>query len=100
MRKKVYLTKLPDGRIKIPTFFAEFMRNPRTKKRYSQSHLTRINQGERELSIDAAIQVLHLFRSYGHEVSLTDLLPYLRGLKVYLCPQKDSTPEADSARAK
>jgi len=84
-------------RLKIPNFFADYMVNAHTGEAYHRSHLLRVNSGERPLSVDAAIQVVHLFRLHGHtDVTLVDILPSAAKMIPYLCPEKSQKNPTNS----
>lgn len=89
-----------DGRVKIPVSFADYMVNPHTGEAYHRSHLTRVNSGERPLGLDAALQVIHLFRLHGHEVGILEIVPSLAKLIPYLCPEKNQKNPKKSGKGK
>jgi hypothetical protein len=65
-------------RVKIPVRFAKILE-------INKSHLVRVNQGKRNLSLEKAVQVVDLFREEGREVHLFDILPWLKNLEPYFC---------------
>jgi hypothetical protein len=80
-QEKVLTVKKIDGRVIIPVKFAKLLG-------LDKSHIVRVNQGNRQLSIDAAMEVVALFQAHGVNVHITEILPRLKKLKPYLCPEK------------
>lgn len=64
--------------IKIPLKFAPLLE-------VSKSHLVRVNQGERNLSIEKALKVVDLFKAEGKDINLLQILQELKILIPYLC---------------
>jgi len=75
------INKFPQSegdRVKIPMRFALFMGR-------DKSHLVRVNQGLRNLSLDSAARAVELFMADGQSVTIFDVLPSLKKFKRYLC---------------
>jgi hypothetical protein len=51
----------------------------------SKTHLIRVNQGVRNLSIDSAAKAVDLFQKEGRKVTIYQILPPLLKFKPYLC---------------
>jgi len=64
--------------IKIPLKFAPLLE-------VSKSHLVRVNQGERNLSIEKAVKAVDLFKIAGMDIHILQILPELKILIPYLC---------------
>lgn len=83
--------KPEDGRVKIPLRFALGLKLDR-------SHLVRVNQGARKLSLDSAALAVDLFKKEGKQVTIYQILPHLLKFKPYFCQgcnkrgKKDSDP--------
>ena len=65
-------------RVKIPMRFALLMGR-------DKSHLVRVNQGLRNLSLDSAARAVELFMADGQPVTIFDVLPSLTKFKRYFC---------------
>ena len=50
-----------------------------------KSHLVRVNQGLRNLSLDSAARAVELFMADGQSVTIFDVLPSLKKFKRYFC---------------
>ena len=75
------INKFPQSegdRVKIPMRFALLMGR-------DKSHLVRVNQGLRNLSLDSAARAVELFMADGQSVSIFDVLPSLKKFKRYFC---------------
>jgi hypothetical protein len=66
------------SRIKIPMSFVKSLD-------LDKSHVVRVNQGKRNLSIESAATVVDLFKANGQAVSIFDVLPFLNKFKPYFC---------------
>lgn len=67
-----------EGRVKIPVRFAKDVN-------LSKSHLVRVNQGKRNLTVAAAAEIVELFKAKGVEVHIFQLIPRLKKFKPYFC---------------
>lgn len=80
-----------DGRLKIPLRFAPGLK-------LDKSHLVRVNQGARKLSLDSAALAVDLFKKEGKQVTIYQILPHLLKFKPYFCQgsskqgKKDRSP--------
>ena len=75
------INKFPQSegdRVKIPMRFALLMGR-------DKSHLVRVNQGLRNLSLDSAARAVELFMADGQPVTIFDVLPSLKKFKRYFC---------------
>jgi hypothetical protein len=75
------INKFPQSegdRVKIPMRFALLMGR-------DKSHLVRVNQGLRNLSLDSAARAVELFMADGQSVTIFDVLPSLKKFKRYFC---------------
>jgi len=75
------INKFPQSegdRVKIPMRFALPMGR-------DKSHLVRVNQGLRNLSLDSAARAVELFMADGQSVTIFDVLPSLKKFKRYFC---------------
>ena len=75
------INKFPQSegdRVKIPMRFALLMGR-------DKSHLVRVNQGLRNLSLDTAAIAVDLFLAEGQSVTIFDVLPSLNKFKRYFC---------------
>jgi hypothetical protein len=75
------INKFPQSegdRVKIPMRFALLMGR-------DKSHLVRVNQGLRNLSLDSAARAVELFMADGKPVTIFDVLPSLKKFKRYFC---------------
>jgi len=79
---------LANDRIKIPMRFALAMGR-------SKTHLVRVNQGVRKLSIDSAAKVVDLFKKEGRQVTIYQVLPSLLEFKTYFCQGCDQAQGSD-----
>jgi hypothetical protein len=79
---------LENDRIKIPMRFALAMGR-------SKTHLVRVNQGVRKLSIDSAAKAVDLFKKEGQQVTIYQVLPSLLEFKPYFCQGCDKAQGSD-----
>jgi hypothetical protein len=75
---KKLLPSIKGSCVKIPLKFAKDLD-------LDKSHLVRVNQGKRNLSIDSAAAAVDLFESGGLPVTIYEVLPYLKKFKRYFC---------------
>jgi hypothetical protein len=73
-------------RVKIPMRFAMLMGR-------DKSHLVRVNQGNRNLSIESAATTVDLFLADGQPVTIFDVLPSLKKFKRYFCQGCEAAKE-------
>jgi hypothetical protein len=78
LMKKMLPVPKKETRVKIPLKFAKVLD-------LDKSHLVRVNQGKRNLSIDSAARTVDLFLADDHPVTIFDVLPSLNKFKRYFC---------------
>ena len=61
----------------------------------SKTHLVRVNQGVRNLSIDSAAKAVALFQKEGQKVTIYQVLPALLEFKPYFCQGCEKTEGSD-----
>jgi hypothetical protein len=81
LRRMKNLDSLPaedNGRVKIPMQFAQ-------RLGLDKSHIVRVNQGMRKLSLESAALAVDLFKEDGQQITIYQILPHLLKFKSYFC---------------
>ena len=78
MKKIDSLPSEDNGRVKIPVQFAQGLGR-------DKSHIVRVNQGVRKLSLESAALAVDLFNKDGGQITIYQILPHLLKFKPYFC---------------